>query len=166
MKIWQIPFSIGMLGLLAASALSTVVPEGTDVSLVFREELSSRHAKPGDRVRLEVARDVVVHGDLVLRAGTPVEGTIERVSKSGVFGKNGSIRLTINPVHGIPLEPRTKGHDFKGSRTDHAAEIAGGGALLLGPIGLIGGVFVHGKSVNIHPGDHLETEVSRTVDIR
>jgi len=149
------------LGLAAA----TEVPKGTDVTLTFQQNLSSKTAKPGDRVHLQVARDVMVGNATVLKAGTPVTGIIERVSKKGVFGKNASIRLTINPVNGVPLQPREKGHDVKGSRTDHAAEASGAGLILLGPVGLVGGLFIQGKTVNIHPGDKLETEVSRTVDV-
>lgn len=149
----------------AVAAFATVVPQGTGVGLVFRQDLSSRTAKAGDRVKFEVARDVRVDGKTVLTAGTRVTGVIEKVSKSGRFGKNGSIRLVLNPVNGIPLQPRQKGKDFKGSRTDKAAIASGAGLLVLGPVGLVGGVFIQGKSVIIHSGDKLETEVSRTVDV-
>ncbi len=165
MKKWQIALTAASLVISSTLSHATVVPQGTAVTLVFKQNLSSKNAKAGDRVMLAVARDVRVGGSVVLHAGTPVTGVIEKVSKRGVFGKNGSIRLTLTPVDGITLQPRTKGNELKGSRTDHAAEASGAGLLILGPVGLIGGVFIKGKNVEIHEGAKLETDVSRTVNV-
>jgi hypothetical protein len=49
---------------------------------------------------------------------------------------------------------------FAGARTDEAAAASGGAALIFGPLGLVGGYFVVGHSVNIHRGDTLRTVVS------
>lgn len=148
-----------------ASSLATTVPQGTDVTLAFKQSLSSKTARAGDKVRMEVLNDVRVGGTTVLRAGTPVTAIIEKVDKSGRFGKNARIRLTLNPVNGIPLQPREKGKAFQGGKTDKAAIASGAGALVLGPIGLVGGVFINGRNVNIKPGDKIDTEVSRTVRV-
>ncbi|MHB8636789.1 MAG: hypothetical protein ACYC96_09990 [Fimbriimonadaceae bacterium] len=157
-----------LLVLAAANAAS--IPRGTAVTLVFDKSLSSKTAKVGDSVAMHVAKDVVVHGQVVLRAGTREEALIATVSKRGRFGKNASIRLALNPVIGIhdkkiPLQPRTAGASFKGSRTDHAALAAGAGLLVLGPIGLVGGIFIPGKEVKIKPGMKLESEVSHDVKL-
>src|SRR5256885_12966163 len=49
-----------------------------------------------------------------------------------------------------------------------AAGATAGGALLLGPIGLIGGYFIPGKNVNAKPGDKMTVEVGKdtALDIR
>jgi len=150
---------------LAVSSFATTVPQGTGVTLAFKDSLSSKTAKAGDKVRMEVVDDVRVDGKTVLRAGTPVTAVIEKVDKNGRFGKNARIRIVINPVRGIPLQPREKGKAFQGGKTDKAAIASGAGALVLGPVGLIGGVFIKGRNVNIKPGDKVETEVSRTVRV-
>jgi hypothetical protein len=152
------------------TANADLIPRGTPVTLAFDQDLSSKTAKVGDIVMLHVARDVIVNGRVVIQSGTREDAVIASVSGRGKFGKNASIRLALNPVNGrldkpVPLQPRTAGSSFKGSRTDHAAEVAGAGLIVLGPIGLVGGLFIPGKEVKIHPGDKLESEVSRDVRI-
>lgn len=155
-----------LAGLLAVSAFAnTEVPAGTPVSLVFDQEVNSRHAHPGDKIKMHVAQDVFVNGERVLREGTPVWATIDSVRKNERFGINANMKLDIHSVHGIPLKPRIAGKD-SGSRADHAALAAGGGALVLGPIGLLAGYFVVGKPVHVHPGDHLETQVSENTWVK
>lgn len=152
----------------AMGANAELVHRGTPVTLVFDQELSSKHAKVGDRVMMHVAHNVVVNGHVIVKAGAREEAIIEKVSGRGKFGKNASIRLTLNPVNGrhdvpVPLQPRNAGSSFKGSRTDHAALAAGAGLVVLGPIGLVGGIFISGKEVHIKPGDKLESEVAHDI---
>jgi hypothetical protein len=147
-----------------AVADSITVPKETDVKLIFDESLSSKTAKEGQMVKMHVAEDLVVDGKTVLKAGTPVTGTISKVEKRKRFGVNARMRFTLSPVKSaagtmIPIEPREKGK-AAGSKTGEAAAASGGGALLLGPVGLVGGYFVVGKSVKIKPGDHLMSTVS------
>jgi hypothetical protein len=159
----------GML-LAVSGANAELVPRGTQVSLVFDQDLSSKTAKVGETVMMHVVRDVVVDGRVVIPAGTREDALIAAVSGRGKFGKNASIRLALNPVNGthdkqIPLQPRSEGSSFKGSRTDHAALAAGAGLIVLGPIGLVGGLFIPGKEVKIRSGDKLESEVAHDVRI-
>jgi|SRR5579862_5059103 len=154
-----------------AAAQATTVPQGTDVPLVFDQALNSKHAKVGDTVRFHVARNISVDGRTVIREGAPVTGIVEKVDHHHAYGINAHIRLALNPVEGvggatIPLEPSGKGHMLSGSRTDKAAYATGGGALLLGPVGLVGGLFIQGKSVNVHPGDKLVSDVSADTHVR
>jgi hypothetical protein len=154
---------------LLAMADSITVPKETDVTLIFDESLSSKTAKEGQTVKMHVADDVTVDGKTVLKAGTPVTGTITKVSKRKRFGVNARMRFAINPVKSamgtmIPLEPREKGK-AAGSKTGEAAGASAGGAILLGPVGLVGGYFVVGKSVTIRPGDKLVSMVSQDTTI-
>jgi hypothetical protein len=153
-----------LVGAALASAIlanAAQLTKGTEVNLTFRQGLSSKTAKAGDRVSLIVKNDVLDSaGHVVLRAGTPVRAVIERVDQRDHFGKNARIRIAINPVNGIDLQPRDKGTVVGGTRSDEAGAISGGAALVLGPLGLAGGYFVVGHSVNIHSGDTLRTIVS------
>jgi len=142
-----------------------MVPKGTDVVLVFDEHLSSKHARVDDTVPLHVRDGVRIDGVTVLEAGTAVTGRVVDVSGPKAFGIGGKLRLALDPIETpygdrLYLEPQQKGKGI-GKRTGDAAAISAGGAILLGPLGLIGGLFVHGKPVNINPGDQLVTEVSR-----
>jgi hypothetical protein len=145
------------------------VPKGTDVILVFDAPVSSRTAHIGDTIPMHVRDDVVVRGVTVLDSGTAVDATISSVSKRIPFGGSATLRIDIDPVETpygdrIVVAPVSKGKDI-GKRTGDAAAISAGGAVLLGPIGWIGGLFVKGKSVDIKAGDELVTEVTRNAVI-
>ena len=163
-----------LLGLLAvgASALTerVTVPKGTDVTLVFDQALSSKTAKVGDPVALHVENAVKVGGHTILAPGARVTATISQVDKRKRYGINAKMRIVLNPVRSayggmINLEPRSKGQYVGGKKSGEAAGATAGGAILLGPVGLAGGFFVHGKPVNIKVGDQLETEVATTVTL-
>lgn len=162
----SVTLSIGLLLVFAAFAVAAalVVPQGTKVALVFDQALSSKTAKVGQLVRLHVQNDVFVGGDKVIRRGTAVQGVISKVSKHKHYGINAEMRLDIHPVASvtglrIPLEPGGKGEQLKSSKTAAAAGATAGGAIVLGPIGLVGGYFIHGKPVKIKIGDTLVTQV-------
>lgn len=155
-SIFSVVACVGSVAIAAAAHL----PKGTEVLLTFRQSLSSKTAKAGDHVRLAVKRAVRnARGMVVLAAGTPVSGVIERVDSRDHFGKNARIRIALDPVKGIELQPRDKGAVVGGTRGNQAAAVSGGAALVFGPLGLVGGYFVVGHNVFIHPGDTLRTEV-------
>ena len=143
-----------------AAMASTFVPKGTHVTLIFDQYVSSHSAKVGDRFHMHVANNVYVGNRIVLPAGTPVIGVISGVRGRAHFGVNGSLHVTMEPVRGIELVPRTQGK-MVGSRADQAALAAGAGAIVLGPVGLLGGYFAVGKNVELKPGQTMETEVSK-----
>ena len=145
---------------LSVSGFAAQLAKGTEVFLTFKDSVNSRTAKAGDVIHFAVQRNVRnANGSLILAQGTPVTGVIDKVDKSDHFGKNARIRIALNPVNGIQLQPRDKGKMFAGTRTDEAAAASGGAALVFGPLGLVGGYFVVGHSVYIHPGQSLRTEV-------
>ena len=145
----------------SVAAFAAHLPSGTEVSLVFQRGLSNKHAHVGDTVPFTVKNDIIgPNGHVVLRAGTPVTGIIEKVNGRSHFGVNAKIRIALNPVRGIELEPRDKGKQIGGTRTDEAAAASGGAALVFGPLGLAAGYFVVGHNVNIHAGDTLRTVVT------
>jgi len=148
----------------ASWAKDVTVPKGTDVPLVFDQAVSSKTAKEGDRVAMHVAEDVRINGKTAIPAGTKVNALITKVEKRKHFGVNEKLRIAFDPIHmgrkTIELEPKDKGK-YTGSRSDKAGYAAGGGALLLGPVGLAGGYFVVGKQVQIKAGDTLMSEVAR-----
>jgi len=155
-----------VLSFAAALAMaSTTVPKGTQVTLTFDQAVSSRKAHSGDKIKMHVTNDVVVDGRTVIKAGTPLWATVDEVKKNERFGINAHLKLDLPNVSGIPLKPRIQGKD-SGSSADHAAEVAGAGALVLGPIGLLGSYFVVGKPVKVKDGDTLQTQVAEDTVVR
>ncbi len=147
-------------------ATTALLPRGTDVMLQFDQSLSSKSARVGERVRMHVANDVMVGNRVVIRAGTPVVGTVQSVSRRKPYGVNAKLRLALGPVRSvsgtlISLQPRSEGKFVGGKKSGEAAGATVGGAAVLGPVGLVGGYFVHGKPVTIHQGDRLDSQVAQ-----
>jgi hypothetical protein len=155
-------------GLLAAPVAAVTVPKGTAVDLVFDQALSSKTAVAGEKVRLHVINDVMVGGTTVIKAGAPVTGVLTQVKHHQRWGVNAKIMIALRSVKStfgtrIPLNHRQKGQAFGGKKSTEAAGATVGGAILLGPVGLVGGYFITGKNVNIKAGDPLPTEVAKTI---
>ena len=159
-------------GIFAQPAVQrVVVPQGTRVTLVFDQPVSSETARVGDIVYLHVRDNVSVGPVTVIRAGTPVTGVLTQVKHRKHFGVNAKILMALNPVRSTFGQPLTlgymqAGHRLGGSSTTEAGGASAGGAILLGPVGLIGGYFVSGKRVEIKAGDLLPTQVSATTRLR
>lgn len=169
----KLGFSMALALVLSLSASAKVnveritVPKGTSVMLVFDQAISSKTVKQGASVKLHVKSDVKVGGKIVVRRGTRVTGVISQVSKRGRYGTNATLRLAVNPIkttfyQPLTVQARSRGEIVGGKKSGQAAAATAGGAILLGPVGLAGGYFIHGKPVNIHPGELLQTEVSKT----
>ncbi len=163
--------SICMLAALVGSAMAAMtVPKGTAVSLVFDQAVSSKTAHSGDKIMLHVGQDVMVNGKTIIKAGTKASAVVTEVHGRGRFGKNGQLKVSINPIMvngaAVTLQPRQKGAMVGGTRGAQTAAVSGAGLIVLGPIGLGAGYFVVGKQVNVKVGDPLETEVSKDVRVR
>ena len=158
-------------GLLAVPVSALTVPRGMPVNLVFDQGLNSKTAQVGEAVRLHVANDVMVGDRTVIKAGTPVSAVVTKVKHRKRYGVNARLMLYLNPVMStygvrIPLREHEAGKSFGGRKSGEAAGATVGGAILLGPVGLVGGYFITGKQVKIHPGDALPTEVLRTTMLK
>lgn len=147
------------------NAAHEVLKHGTDVKLTFDNALSSKTAHEGQVVYFHVEDPVKVDGRTVIAAGTKVKGTVVRVRGRARYGVNARIQLNIAHIRTVagtfaPIGFKTKGLDVSG-RTGGATAATVGGAVLLGPVGLIGGYFVLGKQLNVKPGDKMTVEIQK-----
>lgn len=145
-----------------------IVPAGTAVVLAFDQALSSKTATVGQNVALHVKDNVMVGDKTIIKAGTKATGVISSVEGRKRYGINARLRIALNPIESaygksIPIQPRTKGEAVSGEKSAQAGAATAGGAILLGPVGLVGGLFIHGKEVNINPGDVLVSEVAKDI---
>lgn len=72
------------------------VKAGVPVILRLTEDISSKTKNVNENVAMEVARDVVVDGKVVIKAGTPATGTVSWAEKAGMLGKEGKIQITAD----------------------------------------------------------------------
>ena len=63
------------------------VPKGTRVLLALVSEISTKHAKEGDRVYLRTDAPVATNGRVAIPRGSDVAGTITKTKPAGVSGK-------------------------------------------------------------------------------
>lgn len=126
-------------------AASDVLRAGSPVPVALSEFLTTKGKalKVGQRVRLEVAQDIMVNGRLAIPARSPVEGVLTEVRNKGMWGKSGAIRLHINSVNinGTPIR-LTGDMDTRG-QTGTAGVV---GAIVVLPIA---GFFVTGTSAEM-----------------
>jgi hypothetical protein len=147
----------------------TVVPAKMLVKIRLLDTLNSDINKTGDKFRYEVVENVSVGSVLVIGAGIQGVGTVEKAKAAGRFGQHGKLDLVFNPATAINdgKVPLILG-DRAREENKHVVAAAGAsvvGLALLGPIGLVGGAFVEGKTLNIPVGTEffVEVEVDTTV---
>jgi hypothetical protein len=135
----------------------TVVPQqvtgdvlraGSPVPVVLSEPLTTKGKglKVGQKVRLEVAQDVMVNGRLVIPARSPVEGVLTEVRNKGMWGKSGGIKLKISSVNINGANIRLTGDMDDRGETGTAGVV---GAVVAFPLA---GFFVTGTSAEMPLG--------------
>lgn len=122
-----------------------VLRAGAPVPVALSENLSTKGKalKVGQRVRLEVAQDVMLNGRLVIPARSPVEGILTEVRNKGMWGKSGAIRLHIGSVNINGTSVRLTGDMDTRGDTGTAGVV---GSIVVLPIA---GFFVTGTSAEM-----------------
>lgn len=163
-----------------------VVAAGTSLPIVLEAGLTTKTAKPEDRVVAELAADVVVDGDVLLPAGSEVSGHVVSAVRSGRV--QGKARLVVSfdsiRVGGKTFRIDATGFDVTaGSSAGKDAKIAGGaaaGGAVIGAIadggegalkgGLIGGALggaavlaTRGKEVELPAGSRYKIELRKSL---
>lgn len=106
----------------ASSANMIRLPNGKSVQLLLLDSLSSKTAKPGDQIKLQVLEDVKI-GDLVVIAEkTPASGVITETHAAGRAWRKGDLAIRLDSValvnhQALPLEFAT---NTAGAPTDAA----------------------------------------------
>jgi hypothetical protein len=163
-----------------------VVAAGTSLPIVLEAGLTTKTAKPEDHVVAELAADVVVDGDVLLPAGSEVNGHVVSAVCSGRV--QGKARLVVSfdsiRAHGRTFRIDATGFDVTaGSSAGKDAKIAGGaaaGGAVIGAIadggegalkgGLIGGALggaavlaTRGKEVELPAGSRYKIELRKSL---
>ena len=120
------------------------LPIGTPLKLQTTAPLSTKHSKPGDRVRLEVIEAISFRGTIVVPVGTPVIGEVSQAQRNGHVGKKGKLEVRLVSVE-MPDGPvRLSGTAYDEGKSHTALSV--GTMLLISPLG---GFLIHGTSASI-----------------
>ncbi|MGB8888391.1 MAG: LssY C-terminal domain-containing protein [Candidatus Korobacteraceae bacterium] len=81
-----------------ATPARLTIPDGTPVTLRLAENVSSAHARVGERLDFVVVRDVNLDGFTVIPAGTMARGSITGVKGKRFLGIGGNVALKLDSV--------------------------------------------------------------------
>ena len=130
---------------------SLLLPDGTQLSVTTKDEVSSQYAKEGDTVSFIVFKAVVVNNYVVIAEGTPVRAIVTESKGAGRFGKGGKLRVKVESTTSIdgqvvPLRAS------QGNEGDSNMKSTVALTVLLGPIGLLR----KGDDVVMKPGTEIK----------
>lgn len=131
--------------------------------------LNTRTSRSGDAIVFQVADDIYVDGSLIIAKGAQGTGKVDKVEESKNFGRDAQMLINFDSVDGIDgsvvhtvLGEKAKAEN-KSLATAAGASVAG--MMILGPIGIVGGAFVHGKDVEIPAGTEVYIQIKDQVTL-
>lgn len=138
--------------------------------VTLNDAVSTKTSHEGDSIKFTVAENVMDGNVLLVPAGTVGSATITSLKKARSFGRNGALDITFDSVPAIDGTEFTavQGKDAK-ERTKGEIKAAGAsvaGAVLLGPVGLVGGAFIKGKNIDYPVGSTVFIQPQDSVSIQ
>jgi len=138
-----------------------VVPAGTKIPIQLRQPISTKGAHPGDPIYAQTSFPIVIDGDMVIPAGTWVQGVVDEVKRAGRIKGTAELQFhlttliypngyTLNIAAAIDQVPGDTGTSMKEPGTvKHESEKGkdlervGEGASKGGQIGALAGAAAH-----------------------
>jgi hypothetical protein len=141
---------------------SVVIPDGTEISAVTTEALSSKTAHEDDPITFKVDEDVVIEGAIVIAKGTLVKGSVTNAKKSGFFGKGGQLNIRVDSTETVDKQ-KIKLRAAKGKEGNNKTGTTVALVILFGPLGFL----KKGKNAEILEGTKVKvfTDEAKTVVI-
>ena len=122
----------------AVLATAASIPAGTHVTVRLGSSISSGSAHAGETWSGTLAKDVVVNGKTVAKAGEEVRGKVTNAKSSGRLHAPGQLTLRLTSINGQPVS--SSGYYRKGkSHTKSNVTKIGGGTAAGAVIGALAG---------------------------
>lgn len=128
-----------------------VIPDGTEISAVTIETISSKTAREDDPITFKVDEDVVIDGTVVIAKGTIVKGVVSEAKKSGFFGKGGQLNIRVESTTTVDNQ-KLKLRASKGKEGDNKTGTTVALVVLFGPLGFL----KKGKNAEIKEGTKIK----------
>jgi len=148
--------------------------EGTTIRVRLLDRLSTKAVEPGEPFRTRVTADVMQGGEMLIPAGTEIDGRVAQVS-TGRLGGHGSMRLQPETVvlpdgtrytlhaqvtgsagsntHVVGEGTITPGSRMKRDGVEYGAAVGAGvvtGAIVAGPAGALTGGLIGAGAITVH----------------
>lgn len=149
--------------------VSTTIPVDTLIKIKLVTPLNTSTSKVGDKVKFQAAEDIISDGKLIIAAGAPGEGVVTKVKSARNFGRNGEIDVDFQQIQAFDgTTIQTTLGDKAKKEIESLAMAAGAsvaGIALLGPIGIVGGIFVNGKDIDLPAGteSYIQTKAATNI---
>ena len=135
------------------------VPANTLVRILTVTPINAKNLKAGDQIEFQAAEDVVEGGRLLYAKGAPGVGVVKKVKQAQNFGRDAEVDIDFQSLRAIDGTETAMllGEESK-KKMESLAMAAGAslaGIALLGPFGVIGGIFVKGKNIDLPAGTEL-----------
>ena len=131
--------------------------------------LNTRTSRPGDGIVFQVADDIYVDGSLIIAKGAQGIGKVNKVEGARNFGRDAKMEIRFDTVDAIDgssistvLGEKAKAEN-KSLATAAGASVAG--MMILGPLGIVGGAFIHGKDVDIPAGTEVYIQIKEQINL-
>lgn len=134
-----------------AAAGEVTLPDGTELTVITTEEISSKTAVEGDPLTFKVDDDVKVNGKTVIARGALVKGEISNAKKSGRMGKGGQLSIRILSTESVDGQ-KVKLRASKGKEGDDKTGTTVALVVLFGPLGFL----KKGKDAKIKEGTRIK----------
>lgn len=163
-KLMKLAYTNGQIDV----ARTTVVKD-TLVKIKIVSPLNTKTSRPGDVVVYQAAEDVYSGGQLVIARGAQGFGKVTKVEPAKNFGRDAQLEISFDAIDGIDgTSIDTILGDKAKEETKSLAKAAGAtvaGMVILGPIGVVGGAFVHGQEVNIPADSQMYIQTKADVEV-
>jgi hypothetical protein len=119
------------------------VPDGTEMEVELKNNVSGQEMKVGDIVDFTVLRPVQVGGVIIIDKGASARARITTAKKAGRWGRAGKLEWAMQDVQAIDgnrVPTRFTKRDVGDSKGGTVAVAAVATTVLLGPLGLLWGL--------------------------
>ncbi|HSX53866.1 MAG TPA: hypothetical protein VLG14_01085, partial [Sphingomonas sp.] len=159
-KAVALTWPTGVTGGTPTVAVDAVLPANTEIVLKMNTELSSKKAREGHIFVASVAQDVMLGNMVVIPKGTPANGVVTWRTGKGAFGKSAKMTYAF---HSLELEGQRV--PVSGEFRQEGSGNTGAAVGAVAAAGLIGGMFVTGRSAVVEQGRELKVHTTTAIPI-
>ncbi|RKX26918.1 MAG: hypothetical protein DRP45_02295 [Candidatus Zixiibacteriota bacterium] len=117
--------------------------KGTEISVAFKQDVSSKYLAPGQEIPIAVTEDVIIGGVVLIKAGAEGKAMVKSVEPAGKGGKPGTISVELGELESGSGFKSLEDKGIKLEGIDGAIEAKGKGKKTLSYI-FIFGLFIKG----------------------
>lgn len=147
----------------------TTVSKDTLVKIKTLTAWGSKNNHVNEIVSYQAVDDVYSGDVLVIAKGAVGTGKVVKVEPAKNFGRDAELQISFNTVQGFDNTVLDVYQGDKAKKETRSLMTAAGasvaGMVLLGPIGIVGGAFVHGKEVSIPAGTEMYVQLKSDAEV-